>query len=393
MMADAWRLLLTMTDVRRAWRVLTDRPHVDVAFITNLRDEAERRRFFHAKADLYQHASGPRMHLGGVTGEVRGINVTAEEILTRAGRKRARAVFMEAVAWAHDEGARVVLLAAATKRLFGHDGAELKARFPDMVFTIGDNGTAHLLCQDVERAMAQAGLDKAHARVLVVGAYGHLGRAVSRHLMNQHVNVVGYGPNLRLLEAFSAETGTPVSLSLENAGFFDMVITCTHSVEAKLTPTDVSLLRQPDRKLLVVDVAEPANLDERCLAACRSWVVRQDAGNAYAGKLSYLLGPLSYRKLRLPARTVFGCFAEAMALHRAIFTAHNPLMLGRDWFDVNPAQMALVAAALEDMGLGLPAPHCFGQPVGSFDLGLQQAGAGGSVLASALPYQTPANAH
>jgi len=393
MMADAWRLLLTMTDVRRAWRVLTDRPHLDVAFITNLRDEAERRRFFHAKADLHQHTSGPRMHLDGVTGEVRGINVTAEEILTRAGRKRAKAVFMDAVAWAHDEGARVVLLAAATKRLFGHDGAELKARFPDMVFTIGDNGTAHLLCQDVERAMARARLDKSRARVLVVGAYGHLGRAVSQHLMGQGCDVVGYGTNLRLLEAFSAETGTPVSLSLENAGFFDVVVTCTHSTDAKLTPADVSLLRQPDRKLLVVDVAEPANLDERCLAACQRWVIRQDAGNGYAADLSYLLGPLSYRKLRLPARTVFGCFAEAMALHRAIFTEHNPLMLGRDWFDVNPAQMALVAGAFEDMGLGLPEPHCFGRPVGAFDLSLPQAGVGASTSPSAPPYQTPANAH
>lgn len=372
MLADAWRLLLTCSDVRRGLRTLTDRPRLDVAFITNLRDEAERRRFFRRGAPLDGHASGPRMYLGGVSGAVRGINVTAEEILTRQGRKRAKAVFVDAVTWAREEGARVVLLAASTKRLFGRDGAELKDRFPELVFTIGDNGTAHLLCQDVERALALAGLERRRASILVVGAYGILGTALSTHLRQQGCDVVGYGTNQALLETFSAETGTPVCLDLAHAGHFDLVVTCTHSAESRLRVQDVEQLRRPGRRLLVVDVAEPANLDESTLAACGPRVLRQDAGNASAPGLSYLLGPLSYRKLRLPARTVFGCFAEAMALHRSIFTEHNPMALMRDWFDVNPANMALVAEALRSLGLGLPQPHCFGRPVGAFDLALPE---------------------
>lgn len=373
MQASLWRLLLSLTDARRALRLITDRPRLDVVFVTNIRDEAERRRFFAASANPMLHASGPRMHLGGVSGEVRGINVTAEEMLTRQGRKRAKAVFIDAVQWAHDQGARVVLLAASTKRLFGRDGAELKQLFPDMVFTIGDNGTAHLLCQDVERALHRSGLDGRKARILVVGAYGILGTALSEYLLRQGYDVVGYGTNLRLLEAFSAETGMPVCLSLESAGTVDMVVTCTHSADAKLSPQDVALLRRPGRRLLVVDVAEPANLDERCLAACSRWVLRQDAGNGHARGLSYLLGPLSYRRLKLPAHTLFGCFAEAMALHHAIFTEHNPLLYGQDWFQVNHGQMALVAEAFASLGIGLPEPHCFGQAVDSFDLDLPHA--------------------
>ena len=242
MLTTIWRILLALADFRRALRLLVGKPRLDVVFITNIRDHAERRRFFPAGADRLRHASGPRIHLDGIAGQIRGINFTAEEMYSRDGRKKAKAVFVEAVAWAEQQGAKVVLLAASTKRLFGRDGAELKARFPDMVFTIGDNGTAQLLCADIERALQRSRLEGRQARILVIGPYGILGQAVSDYLLGKGYDTVGYGSNRKLLVEFAARTGMPVAHELAQAGQFDLVVACTHSTDAKLTPASIAQL-------------------------------------------------------------------------------------------------------------------------------------------------------
>lgn len=371
MLSTLWRAALAAADHRKALRLLTDRPGLDVAFITNIRDEAERRRFFPAGSPAHRHASGPRVYLGDVAGQVRGIPFTAAQMYDREDRKRAKKVFIDAVAWSQDQGARVVLLAASTKRLFGRDGAELRERFPELLFTIGDNGTAHLLCQDVARAIRRAGLVR--PRILVIGPYGILGAAVSHELQRQRHDVVGYGANASLLTQFWAETGINVTSDLEQAGHFDVVVACTHSAESKLDPATVERLRRPHRRLLVVDVAEPANLDAETLARCEGKVVRQDAGNGHSPHLKYVLGPLSWNKLHLSQGTVFGCFAEAMSLFHAVYSEHNPSALTRDWFEVSDSNMALVREAFQSLELGLPAPHCFGHLVSDFGLELGRA--------------------
>jgi len=371
MLTTLWRCLLAVCDWRRMVRILLGQAPLDVVFITNIRDEEERRRFFPAHANRLHHASGPRMHLRGVAAQVRGINFTAEEMYTPEGRRQAKKVFIEAVDWAENQGAKVVLLAASTKRLFGRDGLELKRRFPNMVFTIGDNGTALLLCADVERAVAESGLDRQKMRVLVIGPYGILGEAVSAHLVRQGFQTLGYGSNRKLLVAFAARTGMPVVHDLSEAGQVDLVVACTHSAEAKLTVEAIEQLRRPRQKLIVVDVAEPANLDEDTWRQCAHLVVRQDAGNGHSPRLRYVLGALSHGKLHLPPGTVFGCFAEAMALFDRIFRQHDAQALRADWFDVNLPQTQAVADSFASLGIGLPQPHCFGRPVPGFYLPLQ----------------------
>ncbi|NJM43394.1 MAG: hypothetical protein HC858_04430, partial [Brachymonas sp.] len=88
MLANVWRGLLAATDHRRALRLLQGKPKLDVVFITNIRDEAERQRFSPGDASRNRHASGPRIHLDGIAAAVRGINATAEEMYTRDGRKK-----------------------------------------------------------------------------------------------------------------------------------------------------------------------------------------------------------------------------------------------------------------------------------------------------------------
>lgn len=374
MLPTLWRFLLCVCDWRRLWRAMLGQPPLDVVFVTNIRDDAERRRFFPAHADRSRHASGPRMHLGGVAAQVRGINFTAEEMYSPEGRRQAKAVFIDAVRWAEQQGAKVVLLAASTKRLFGRDGAELKKQFPRLVFTIGDNGTALLLCADVERAINESGLDRRKLRVLILGPYGILGQAVTEHVQRQGYQAVGHGGNRKLLVELSARTGLPIAHELAEAGPVDVVVACTHSEQAKLTVQAIEQLRRPRQKLVVVDVAEPANLDEATWRECAQRVVRQDAGNGHSPALRYVLGALSHGKLHLPQGTVFGCFAEAMALFDRIFRQHDADALRCDWFEVNARQMALVSEAFQSLDIGLPPPHCFGHPVEGFYLPLAAHG-------------------
>lgn len=373
MLADIWRFTLDALDVRTWVRRLSGQPEIDVVFITNLRDEAERRRFFGKRPPRLGHANGPRIHLDGVCGRVRGIYVTAEEMLSKSGRKLAKAHFMSAVAWAQARGAKVVLLAASTKRLFGRDGAELKARFPDLLFTIGDNGTAGMLSKDVMRALMTAQLLPSRSRLMVIGPYGILGACVTRTLVEAGYQLIGYGANAAALAGTAAEFGVETTTDIRMAGQVDAVIACTHSAAAKLSVEDVERLRRSGRKLLVVDVAEPANLDIETFRVCCETVVRQDAGNAYSARLRYVLGALSWRKLILARGVVFGCFGEALALFRAIYRLGQLDLAGRDWFEISPENLRCAADIMAEAGFDVPEPRCFGDRVMSFDLALPVA--------------------
>lgn len=376
MLSNFWRFLVALFDLRASARFVTGRPALDVVFITNLRDEAERRRFFGAWVPPEGHASGPRVYLNGIAGRVRGIYVTAEEMQAREGRRKAKRQFIAATEWAERRGARVVLLAASTKRLFGRDGRELKERFPHLLFTIGDNGTAHMLRADLFRALAAARLQPGRARVMVIGPYGILGARMTRELLNAGYAVVGYGANTAALAGVAGEFGIEVVSRIDAVGQVDAVVACTHSAAAKLDPECVDKLRHSGRKLLVVDVAEPANLDIDAYARCAEVVVRQDAGNAHAARLRYVLGPLSWRLLMLSPGVVFGCFAEAMALYQAIHQGADIELAGRDWFVVDDAGMARIGVAFADAGFATPAPRCFGKPVRGFDLNLAEPAPG-----------------
>jgi predicted amino acid dehydrogenase len=368
--AALWRALCHLADWRGHWRHLTGRPAIDVAIITNVRDESERRLFWGAWRPRCGHASGARIYLNGVAGRVRGLDVTAEELMTKEGRQRGRALFLDAVRWSYARGARVVLLAASTKRLFGRDGAALKEAFPDVLFTIGDNGTALLLCQDVQRALDNAGIGRG-GRVLVIGPYGILGTEVTCYLQAQGYRVAGFGATRALLAEFGRRfPGIALYRDVHNVGEVDAVVACTHSADAKLDVQAISKLRRTGRKLLVVDVAEPANLDAATYADCRRVVVRQDAGNASSPMLHYVLGTLSSGMLKLAHRTVFGCFAEALTLHHAIYREQQYQRLNQDWFNVNSVNMAALGQAFQSVGVSVAAPHCFGRAVTGFDLQL-----------------------
>lgn len=367
-LASLWRIALVLCDYRGWYRWLSGQPQIDVAIITNIRDEAEGNVFWGNRRPKSGHSNGARIYLNGVSGQVRGISVTAEQLLSKSGRQRAKKIAIDAIAWSRQRGAKIVLLAASTKRLFGRDGAELKQLFPDLLFTIGDNGTSMLLCRDVDRALAQAHLNHGNSRILVLGPYGILGTAVTEHLTARHFDVVGYGANQKALAQMAEDYGITVADDIDAVGKVDAVVACTHSATARLNEDSIERLRKHNRKLLVVDVAEPANLDQNTYQLCRDRVIRQDAGNAYSPQLTYVLGGISSGMLNLLPHVAFGCFAESLALYHAIYREHNHVLLNQDWFHVDAANRALVADAFASLAVDSPRPVCFNKPVHSFDI-------------------------
>lgn len=180
--SNIWRFSQEACDWRTHSRRLKSAPLLDAVFVSNMRDEVDRQRFLGNWKPSSGHFNGPRYHLNGVIAQNRAIDSVTGDLFSSQGRKKAREQFIAATEWARKKGAKVILLAAALKRLFGEDGQALKERFPTLLFTIGDNGTALLLRNEIFHACNAARLIPTSSRIVVLGPYGLLGESVTRAL-------------------------------------------------------------------------------------------------------------------------------------------------------------------------------------------------------------------
>lgn len=365
-MAAVWRFFVAASDWRTHLRFITRRPIIDAVFITNMRDETDRKRYLGTWRPRSGHFNGPRYHICGVIGRTRAINSITGDLLTSHGRRTAQEQFISAVMWAEKRGVKVVLLAASTKRLFGEDGKRLKELFPKILFTIGDNGTSLLLLNEVLRAFNKAGLKTSESIVGVLGPYGFLGEPVTEALKREGYNVIGAGSNIAGLDNIAKKYGIKTCQYFDQMGKVDAIVACTHSDKIRLTADNDGFVRKDGKKLLVIDVAEPPNLTADEYDRCKSVIIRQDAGNAYSPNLKYVLGAISYRMFRLSKGVTFGCFAETLSLAAAIKRGEKAER--HNWFEVNNKNNKEAARLFQKIGFTIPSPRCFGEPVKSFNL-------------------------
>lgn len=369
MIGIVWRFFLAVFDWRTLLRKLQGKPVIDVAFITNMRDETDRKRFLDGTNPPYGNFDAARYHLDGVIGRVIFINSITSDLLTIKGSKEAKKQFISATKRAEEMGAKVILLAAGTKRLFGRSGEEIKNLFPNLLFTIGDNGTAAILEMEVLNALAKAELNQFNSRIAVLGPYGILGEAIVESLTNKGYKIVGAGQNIKALKNLATKYGIGYCKNFNEMGEVDAVIACTHSDKIKLTANVVkNIIRVENKKLLVIDVSEPANFDFVEYADSKNFAIRQDAGNAYSPKLKYVLGAISYRLGRLTRGVTFGCFGESLCLAGALGRGEKIKKI--DWFKVNTDNMAKVKRLFKEHSFTTPSPRCFSKPINSFILDL-----------------------
>lgn len=364
--ANLWRLCQDAADYKSHLRRFSSKPELDVAFITNLRDEVDRQRYLRKWKPSCGHFDGPRYRINGVAGRIRALDSITQDFIGSEGKRRAKEQFISAVEWAEAKGAKVILLAASTKRLFGENGRLLKGKFPGLLFTIGDNGTTLLLQNEVFRAFHDAGLTPEKSRIGILGPYGLLGEQMLRALKTKGYTIIGAGPYVFGLERIAKHYDIEVCQSFNQMGKVDAIVACTHSDKIRLTSEIIDHIRRNGKKLLVIDVAEPSNLEEDEYLKCRDRVVRQDAGNAYSDNLKNVLGPISNGMLRLTRGVIFGCFAEALCLAAALQRGEE--VNNMDWFKVNGSNMKVIEELFIKYGFTIPSPSCFGKPVTSFSL-------------------------
>ncbi len=362
-----------MTDWRTVVRKIKGRSIVDVVFISNMRDNIDRERYLGFWCPKRGHFNGPRYWINGVAGRTRALDIVTEDLTTKDGRRKAKKYFIDATQWAQDRGAKVILLAAGTKRLFGENATQLKKLFPNLVFTIGDNGTLFVLKEETIRALEMANLRlKEQSRVGILGPYGFLGKMIVQTLTEKGYDIIGVGPNISALKRIGREYEIDTCQTFTEMGKVDAVVACTHSEKICLNKENVELIRKSGKKLLVIDVAEPSNLRHQEYQKCRDVVIRQDAGNAYSSKLKYVLGPISYRMFRLTKGVTFGCFAEGLSIASQIKQIEGGENIKKiDWMRVNEENMTVISEVFKQDGFTLPSPRCFGRRVKSFDLNLR----------------------
>lgn len=361
----SWRWAISFFDFRARRRRKFGRGDVDVAFVTNMRDETDRKRYLGNYVPKIGHFSGPKYWYNDeVSAATRSMVFTARELMDKKSRREAKESFLNIVRWSQDHGAKVILLAAGTKRLFGRGGRCLKEQFGDVTFTIGDNGTAYILKEETLRAFREAGLRPRFSRIAILGPSGILGGMMVSALKKEGYKIVAAGSSLSRLKVVAKREGIQMAESFDDMGKVDAVVSCTHSENLLLTKEKVGIIRKDDKKLLVIDVSEPSNLTETEYEKCRSMVVRQDAGNAYSPRLKYVLGPVSYRMFRLSKGVTFGCFAEAIALSKM----PEDLRRSTNWFEVTEENMDIVASVFKELDISIPSPRNFGKPVTSFNL-------------------------
>lgn len=362
-----WRAIIAILDWRTVLGFIKGKATIDAVFISNLRDETDRLRYLGWWVSKDGHFNANRFWFKGVSGRVRVINSTSADIFTLKGRKKAQSQFISAVEWAEKRGARVVLFAATTKRLFTQEQMEqLKSDFPNIIFTIGDNGTGLSLQEDTILAFSMSGI-KNNSRVAVLGPSGFLGGIMTRFLKESGYQVVGLGSDKARLDKVSESVGIEVCMDFSGLGEVASVIACTHSSSATLDPSIIDKIRKINEKLLIIDVAEPKNLSEDEYKHCEDRVILLHAGDPYSKDLKYVGGFFSYRMLRLSKGVVFGCFAEALAIAHHLKYSRQDVdeIKSTNWLTVSDCNIEVVKKLFNN-NFVTGKPRCFTRKIKSW---------------------------
>ena len=84
--ANVWRFLVAFCDWRTHFRKIKKQPLVDAVFITNMRDEVDRRRYLGEWKPEEGHFDGPRYAINGVLGRTRIINTVTDDLASDHGK-------------------------------------------------------------------------------------------------------------------------------------------------------------------------------------------------------------------------------------------------------------------------------------------------------------------
>ncbi len=343
LLSDFYRMVASILDWRCHWRMLSGRGRYDVAFITNFENDLQKG--FMGMGERRSVAYGLRFSLGGSLCRYLLINCSAHDLARPEPQQAARHYARMAIGTAVRDGARIILFAAGTKRLFSKsEFAGIRRDYPGVVFTIGDNGTALAMLSEVVHAIESREI-KDGSKIAILGPNGFLGEAATKFL-----RLLGLD-NLRLL---SASKENPFA----DVHGVELIIACSHHASLKLR-ADILDHISGGNGAHVIDVCRPANLSRREFMKCRN-IIRQDSGMVYNAGIRYVF-PLGarfvLRRLGISTEILYGCFGEAVAL--SALPGEDLMMF--DFLSVNRETMKLLEHAFMLSGFEVPSARNFGE--------------------------------
>ncbi|MDD5527994.1 MAG: hypothetical protein PHO56_03420 [Patescibacteria group bacterium] len=341
---------------------------IDVAFISEIRyfkpgDEKNDSRLFGFNFKKFRVLDWIQYRLTTASADIRGqlfmIGMKSDEISRNP--KKARELFLEAADRAKKKGAKIILLAANTKSIFGRPDTAIKRLGdlrPDITFTLGDNLTAGFINEAIETLFRKSGLKPDSANILIVAPRGLLGTSSASFIKDdlRCKNVWGmFNPGDGMENAVKVGGNMNISpvISFDDLPRpIDLVVTCGAQSYYELTAEVIEKIRRKNGKLIIVDPCEPANVREATLEKCAENAIYWKAGNGYNPNLKYVLGSYAARILGMKADLFWGCFSETFALAFA-FTRHSSLKTN-DWFSVDRKKIEFTRVWSRVLGFSLP---------------------------------------
>lgn len=332
-MSDIYRYGAAVVDWRGNWRRFNGMSQVDVACITNFETPYQKNFIGLGNKDC---ADGLRYSINGTLGRYVLINSDAQGMMRSQGRLVAKQQLKDAIEYSSLKGARVILFAAATKRLLAEaELTEIQRQYPQITFTIGDNGTVLLLLADIKHTIERYKV-KRDEKVLLIGPNGFLGSAVKSQLQKD-----GY-TNIHCASYRDAKP-------FEGAEDIRLVVACSHHNKLRLKQKLLERITS-DKGVVVVDVCKPDNLTDAEYHKCEKSglnIIKIRSGMVYNQGLKYtfeLAARFVLEQLSLRPRMLYACFGEATILAQA---GNNLEHSKFNFMDTNASAMEHVSKGFE----------------------------------------------
>ncbi|PIZ98879.1 MAG: hypothetical protein COX77_03135 [Candidatus Komeilibacteria bacterium CG_4_10_14_0_2_um_filter_37_10] len=282
-----------------------------------------------------------------------------KEILERIhqGKTQTRLAIVHAL---DDLRADVICFGASTKNLLKVPELQQLNGQHTSVFTLGDSYTAAVCVEQIKKACERGGVDfySPQTNFLIVGAYGLLGRLVSRYFSQFACQLLLVGRDITQLKKLTTELKSSCRFRLYQKCTdvneqVHLLFTATNSPESIITP---HLIKDWGGKILALDVAEPPNITPDVCQRSGSGFLRLDAGVVRNDTLYFENG----NQMGLRDNTIFACFAEGFIV--AHLLAQKQLSLpAYDLMKVREDYFANLLAYADQCGFILHDFQSFGQ--------------------------------
>lgn len=305
-----------------------------------------------------------------IKGKALVIGSTAVEIVTSSGFKKARREILDALEYSKDLEARVICFGAGIKKLISTAELikliEADNRLKSMIFTIGDTLTTAVALKELNRISELCGIDfnNPDTHVVIIGAYGNLGKAISFSFATKQSHLMLVGPSWGKLkelaiefEKFSKIVEIANHHNLVQKG--DVVITVTNHPKTLMNAKD--LLRISNGKPLVaLDIAQPSNIYlnswQRWLPWIKNRIIRLDGGIIRHSKLK------GGKSLSLKDNEVFACVGEAFVLS-SLLNNSSIKFSPTQFMEVDLGNLELIFNTAHQLGFELTSPASYQIPI------------------------------